>query len=87
MSSPKRAINSVRFSNLDLLEFEILTNPLTRGSRSRQGGALNAMRLAPIEEAVPVGLATAGGGLTGKTSERFPITGVGIESLAKSARV
>ncbi|GFT69515.1 hypothetical protein NPIL_500281 [Nephila pilipes] len=76
MSSPRRAIISFNFSNLDLSECEIFTNPLTSESRSRQGGALNAERLAPFEAVVPGLLSTAGVGLGGQTSDKVPIVSV-----------
>ncbi|GFS81173.1 hypothetical protein NPIL_334091 [Nephila pilipes] len=72
MSSPRRAITSFNFSRRVFVELDILMNPLTSESRSRQGGALNAERLAPIEAVVPAPLSTAGVGFGGKTSDKVP---------------
>ncbi|GFS73250.1 hypothetical protein NPIL_105461, partial [Nephila pilipes] len=76
MSSPRRAITSFSFSRRDFVEFDIWMNPLTSASRSRQGGALNAERLAPMEEGVAALLSTAGVCFGGKTSDKVPIVGV-----------
>ncbi|GFT11203.1 hypothetical protein NPIL_209331, partial [Nephila pilipes] len=76
MSSPRRAITSFNFSRRVFVELDIFMNPLTSESRSRQGGALNAERLAPMEAVVPALLSTAGVGLGGKNSVKVPNVGV-----------
>ncbi|GFT42666.1 hypothetical protein NPIL_481211, partial [Nephila pilipes] len=74
MSSPRRAIISFNFSNRDLLECEIFTNPLTSESRSRQAGEPSAERLAP-NEVVDSGL-LSGVGFGGQASDKAPIVSV-----------